>query len=271
VAKARDESDRTLAEIFTGTPAMRDRYVAMGPLGELARAGDADAAGRITATLEHDADWPVRARAAEVATGVAAAQTALLAASHDPEPRVREAAMVSMATALVPGAIDAAKSALAGDGWSFVKVPALAVLGHAQPSPEVDAALAGTLKDASPRVRGAALVAIGRRRVATLHQQVRERLDDPGEDPDVRAAAARVLGALCDATSADRLTEYARKLGVAGSGEDEQAVALAALEGLAAMQPPDLAARIAPLRAETSPPSVSNAADRALKAHGVCR
>jgi HEAT repeat protein len=213
----------------------------------------------------------VRARAAEVATGVAGAQTALLEASHDPEPRVREAAMQSMATTLVPGAVDAARGVLAADAWSFVKVQAIAVLGRAQPSPELDAALAGTLKDASPRVRGAALVAIGRRRISTLHEEVRGRLDDPGEDADVRAAAARVLGALCDVTSADRLTEYARKLGVAGSGEDEQAVALAALEGLAAMQPPDLAARLAPLRAETSPPSVRNAADRALEARGVCR
>jgi len=80
-----------------------------------------------------------------------------------------------------------------------------------------------------------------------------------------------VLGALCDGSSADRLTEYARKLGVPGSPEDEQQVALAALEGLAAMQPPDLADRLAPLRSPTALPSVSNAAKRALEARGVCR
>jgi hypothetical protein len=271
VAEARSESERTLAEIFTGAPVMRDRYVSMGPLGELARSGDADAAARIATTLAHDADWPVRARAAEVAKGVADAQTALLAASHDPEPRVREAALQSMAAALVPGAIEAARIVLGNDRWSFVKVQAIGVLAHAQPSPEIDEALGGSLQDTSPRVRGAALVAIGRRRAAPLHEAVRARLDDPNEDPDVRAAAARVLGALCDATSADRLTEYARRLGAVGSGDDEQAVALGALEGLAAMQPPDLAARLAPLQAETSPPSVSNAAKRALQAHGVCR
>lgn len=271
VAEARGESERTLTEIFTGTPLLRDRYVAMGPLGELAHAGDPDAATRIAGTLTHDADWPVRARAAEVARGVAEAQTALLAAAHDAEPRVREAALMSMAAALVPGAIDAARLALASDRWSFVKVQALGVLAHAQPSPDVDEAIGGSLQDTSSRVRGAALVAIGRRRAASLHQAVRDRLDDPNEDADVRAAAARVLGALCDATSADRLTEYARALGAAGSGDDEQAIALGALEGLAAMQPPDLAARLAPLQAETSPPSASNAAKRALQARGVCR
>jgi HEAT repeat protein len=150
-------------------------------------------------------------------------------------------------------------------------VQAIGVLAHAQPSPDIDESLGGSLQDTSPRVRGAALVAIGRRRASPLHEAVRARLDDPNEDPDVRAAAARVLGAICDTTSADRLTEYARRLGAVGSGDDEQAVALGALEGLAAMQPADLAARLAPLQAETSPPSVSNAAKRALQAHGICK
>jgi hypothetical protein len=271
VSEARGESERTLTEIFAGAPAMRDRYVAMGPLGELARAGDTAAAGRIADALAHDAEWPVRVRAAEVATGVPDAQVALLAASRDSEPRVREAALQSMAAFLVPGAIDAARATLAADRWSFVKVQAIGVLGHAQPSADVDQSLGASLKDPSPRVRGAAVVALGRRRATTLHEAVRDRLDDASEDPDVRSAAARVLGALCDASSADRLTEFARKLGVAGTTEDEQQVALGALEGLAAMQPPDLADRLAPLRASTAPPSVSNAAERALKARGVCR
>ena len=73
---------------------MRDRYVAMAPLGELARAGDAAAATRVAEALAHDADWPVRLRAAEVATGVAQAQVALLARvprSRAPRPRGRPA------------------------------------------------------------------------------------------------------------------------------------------------------------------------------------
>jgi hypothetical protein len=271
VTDAQAESERTLTEVFAATPPMRDRYVAMAPLGELARAGDAAAAARVAEALAHDPDWPVRVRAAEVATGIVPAQVALLAASHDAEPRVREAALQSMAASLIPGAIDAARVTLEGDRWSFVKVQAIGVLGRSQPSGDVDQSLGDALKDASPRVRGAAVVALGRRRATRLHEAVRARLDDPGEDADVRAAAARVLGALCDGSSADRLTEYARKLGVPGSPEDEQQVALAALEGLAAMQPPDLADRLAPLRSPTALPSVSNAAKRALEARGVCR
>jgi hypothetical protein len=271
VTEAQTESERTLTEVFAAAPALRDRYVAMAPLGELARAGDAAAGARVAEALAHDPDWPVRVRAAEVAAGVAQAQVALLAASHDAEPRVREAALQTMGASLIPGAIDAARVTLEGDPWSFVKVQAIGVLGRAQPSGDVDQPIGAALKDASPRVRGAAVVALGRRRATQLHEAVRERLDDPGEDADVRAAAARVLGALCDASSADRLTEYARKLGVPGSPEDEQQVALAALEGLAAMQPPDLADRLAPLRSSTALPSVSNAAERALKARSVCR
>ncbi len=271
VIDAQAESERTLTEVFAGAPPMRDRYVAMAPLGELARAGDAAAGARVAEALARDPDWPVRVRAAEVATGVAQAQVALLAASHDPEPRVREAALQSMAASLIPGAIDAARVTLEGDRWSFVKVQAIGVLGRAQASGDVDRSIGDALKDGSSRVRGAAVVALGRRRASQLHEAVRERLDDPGEDADVRASAARVLGALCDASSADRLTEYARKLGVPGSPEDEQQVALAALEGLAALQPADLASRLAPLRSATALPSVSNAADRALKARGLCR
>jgi len=271
VTEAQAESERTLTEVFAGAPPMRDRYVAMAPLGELARAGDAAAGARVAEALARDPDWPVRVRAAEVATGVAQAQVALLAASHDPEPRVREAALQSMAASLIPGAIDAARVTLESDRWSFVKVQAIGVLGRAQASGDVDRSIGDALKDGSSRVRGAAVVALGRRRASQLHEAVRERLDDPGEDADVRASAARVLGALCDASSADRLTEYARKLGVPGSPEDEQQVALAALEGLAALQPSDLAGRLAPLRSATALPSVSNAADRALQARGLCR
>ena len=48
-------------------------------------------------------------------------------------------------------------------------------------------------------------------------------------------------------------------------------VAVAALEGLAAMQPADLRDRLAPLMAETVPPTARAAAHRALEAHGACR
>jgi hypothetical protein len=114
-------------------------------------------------------------------------------------------------------------------------------------------------------------VALGRHRASGAHDEVRERLEDVAEDADVRATAARVLGALCDATSADRLTGIARLLAVPALPDDAQTMALGALEGLAALHPADLADRLAPLRAKDASPSVRAAAERALAARGMCR
>jgi hypothetical protein len=86
----------------------------------------------------------------------------------------------------------------------------------------------------------------------------------------VRAIAARALGAVCDASSVDRLTELARKLGVSGTSEDEQQIALGALVGLAAMQPADLRDRLAPLLKSEAAPQVRHAAEQAIAAHGTC-
>jgi HEAT repeat protein len=127
------------------------------------------------------------------------------------------------------------------------------------------------MRDASGRVRAAALVAVALRHTRQLRDAVRERLDDMDEDAEVRAAAASALGAVCDVSSADRLTELARGLGVAGSSEEEQQVALGALVGLAALQPLDLRGRLAPLLAPSAPPSLRAAAEKALAARGACR
>jgi hypothetical protein len=67
------------------------------------------------------------------------------------------------------------------------------------------------------------------------------------------------------------LTELVRALGVPGTTEDEQRMALGALVGLAAMQPHDLRERLAPLLARPAPDSAHVAAQRALAARGVCR
>ncbi|MGD0528869.1 MAG: HEAT repeat domain-containing protein, partial [Polyangiaceae bacterium] len=221
VVEAPAESDRVLAELFSGARPMRVRYLALGPLGALAHAGDHEAAGRLVEAIARDADWPVRARAAELAAGVPEVQSTLLTAARDPEPRVREAALQALAASPPPGSVDAARAVLATDGWSFVKAQAVGVLSKAPPSGEVDDALRGAMKDASGRVRAAAIVAVALRHTAALHGVVRERLDDLDEDAEVRAAAASALGALCDASSLDRLTELARRLGVPGAEEDE--------------------------------------------------
>lgn len=271
VTEATAASDATMAEVLAGSPPMRTRYLALGPLGELARAGDATAAARVADMMQRDGEWPVRARAAELGTGLSSAQPALVAAARDTEPRVREAALqaLSSSSPSAPAGVDAARAVLAADGWPFVKAQALGVLAKAPAGRDVDEALRGALKDESARVRGATLVAISLRRATDLKGPVRDRLDKD-DDPEVRAAAARSLGMLCDTSSADRLTELARGLG-SPVAEEEQLVALAALVGLAALQPPDLRDRLGPLLSSSASPAVRKAAQRALEAKSVCR
>ncbi len=271
VVEAPAESDRALAEVLGEAPPMRVRYLALGPLGELAQAGDHAAATRLAEAIARDAEWPVRARAAELAFGVPEAQGMLLAAARDPEPRVREAALQALAASPQAGGVDAARAVLATDGWSFVKAQAIGVLAKAPPSGDVDDALRRAMRDKAGRVRAAAILAVALRHTAALHGAVRDRLDDLDEDAEVRAAAASALGALCDASSVDRLTELARRLGMPGAGEDEQPIAVGALVGLAALKPADLRARLAPLLARTAAPYVRAAAEKALAAPGVCR
>jgi HEAT repeat protein len=260
-----------MVELLRGAPSFRTRYLVLGPLEQLAKAGDHAAAVRVRDAITNDPDWPIRARAAEAAAGVAEAQPALVSAARDPEPRVREAALLSLATAPSSDAVQAAKVTLPADGWSFVRAQAVAVLAKAPASVDVDHSLGGALHDRSVAVRGAAIVALARHRASSWRDALKERLEDKDEDTDVRAAAASALGAVCDSGSADRLTTLARGLGTPGTSEEEQQVALGALVGLAALQPPDLKQRIGPLLSATSPPSVRVAAQQALTARGACR
>jgi HEAT repeat protein len=178
---------------------------------------------------------------------------------------------VSAAALLPPGAVDAARAVLAGDRWSFVKTQAVAVLAKAPPSPEVDTALRGAMHDEAARVRQAAVLAAGLRHAGALRDPIRELLDDVSEDAEVRAAAARALGAVCDASSVDRLTALAQGVGVGGTTEDEQLICVGALTGLAAIHPPDLQDRLAPLLSKGASAESRAAARQALAARGVCR
>jgi HEAT repeat protein len=270
VTESPAEVGRALAEVLAGAPPMRVRYLALAPLGELARAGDGAAAARIADAAVRDPDWPVRARAAELGAGLAAAAAALMAAARDPEPRVREAALQSLAAGPPPAAIDVARAAAVTDAWPFVKAQALGVLAKAPASAGVDDALRRAMQDASSHVRLAAVLATGLRRTSALHDAVRERLDDVAEDAEVRAAAARTLGAVCDASSVDRLTSLAHGVGVPGTTDDEQQICVGALIGLAALHPPDLHERLAPLLSPKASPHVRAAAEQALAARGVC-
>jgi HEAT repeat protein len=211
----------------------------------------------------------VRARAAELSGGLAPVTDALVSAAHDREPRVRAAALVSLASTPTPGAVQAAIAVMAGDDWPFVKMQAASLLAHAPASEHVDDVLGRSLGDPVVSVRGAALVALARRRALGWRQAIRERLDDEAEDVHLRAAAASALGAICDVSATDRLTGLARELGSGAHGDDVP-LGLGALVGLAGLHPVDLLARLGPLLSQGAAPFVRAAAERALAAHGVC-
>jgi HEAT repeat protein len=274
VADVRAEAGTTIADLWLGSPPMRTRYLSLDPMATLARTGDAAAVARLVQVLEHDADWPVRAHAAEVSGGVAptqqALQSALVHTAGDSEPRVREAALAALAASPPPPAIASARAILFQDAWPFVRHQAVLLLGNAPASKEVDEALGDALGDGSSDVRAAVVAALGTRRVTESRQALRERLDDKGEDTDVRAAAAQALGAVCDARSVDRLTEWAREIGEREASDEDRRIAGGALEGLATLHPKDLKARLAPLLAATAPAEARKAAEGALQAVGSC-
>jgi hypothetical protein len=271
LAEAQAEADATLDELLSGTPPLRVRYLALGPLGVLARSGDRGAMARVVAAITRDAEWPVRARAAESAGGVAGAAGvagALASAARDVEPRVREAALAALGASPSSNAARVAAAALAGDGFSFVKARAIATIDASPASDEADRALAGALTDASANVRGAAVTALGHHRAGAWKDEIRKRLEDPEEDADVRAAAAASLGRVCDASAADRLAQLARAVAIPGIDADSQAIGVGALAGLSALHPRDLRARLAPLLAGGAPAAARAAAERALASPG---
>ncbi len=191
IVDAQAESEASLGELLQGKPAMRARYLALGPIAELARGGDHAAAERIAVAMTHDSEWPVRMLAAQLGAGLVEAAGPLLAAARDAEPRVREEALGALARSFVPSAESVAAAALRSDGWSFVREQAVRVLAKALPSAIVDEALGAGLRDGSLRVRAGALLALGARRTTSMRAAIRGRLDDKLEDAEVRAAAAR--------------------------------------------------------------------------------
>jgi HEAT repeats len=270
VVDARPESERALADLTSPSAPMRTRYLAFAPLEALARAGDGAAAATIADAIARDPDWPVRARAAEAGVGIASAVGALLSAARDREPRVREVALRSLGLSAQPSAVDPAVRALGEDPWPFVRAQAVGVLAAAPAGERVDGALGAALADGSAAVRTAAIGALAHHRAASGRDRIRERMGDKDEDSEVRAAAARALGAICDAGSTDRLTELARGLALPDGSDDAQRVGLGALVGLAALKPADLRGRLAPLLSADVPPGVRAAALSAVSAPSAC-
>jgi len=274
VVDVQPESRAFLTELWSRPQPMPTRYLGLEPTVALARAGDVSAEQRLAEVIEHDVDWPVRARAAELMAGEsfgsAALQAALVDAERDREPRVRQAALSALGAGSAPGSVARAQSLLETDEWPFVRQQAVVLLSRSPASLDVDLSLAEATRDGSSSVRQAAISALGGRRATAWRAVLRERLDDAGEDPDVRAVAAQALGLVCDAVSLEQLTKWSHELGAIGGSDDTRRISAGALAGLAALHPRDLKERLAPLLAETAPSDAHRAAERAIRAAGVC-
>jgi len=271
LGELRAEADATVDELLAGAPSMPTRYLVLGPLAALARAGDPIATRRYAAMMASDADAAVRARAAELASGIPGVQGALLGALRDPGPRVREASLRNVGVERISAAAVAVEAILERDPWPFVRAAAANALGAMAPAPDIDRALASGFQDASPRVREATLDALAAHRAAAHVEPARRALDDDEETLEVRVAAAHALASMCDAGSLDRLAALARKAASPVANESELALGLASVRALGEMHPPDLARRLAPLVEKGAREEAKRAAEAARSDRGICR
>ncbi len=127
------------------------------------------------------------------------------------------------------------------------------------------------LADASPLVRARSIRALGERQASGVAERIRGRLLDAEEWPEVRAEAARTLGTLCDADSADELLAFAKKLTDPMASPDAQLIATGALMSLGRLAQPGLAQQLAPLTNKKAPAQARRAAAVALATRDTCR
>jgi HEAT repeat protein len=253
------------ARLATPDADFRTRYLLLAPAAELARAGDARAEDFVLRAVASDPDNHVRARAAEVSGELPRALPPLEQAMRDADPRVRDAAVSSVgrlvdprgakvqAQAWPPGLFPGMAQLLASDPFTFVRAHAADALVFAPAGDQTDKPLANALEDTSPVVRARAVETLGRRGAGRFAGDIRERLDDEAEVLDVRLRAARALGRMCDAKSADRLTDLARKTAIPGATGDILVIGASAAAALGRLNPPDLAKRLAPLADKNAP------------------
>ncbi|MEO6419746.1 MAG: HEAT repeat domain-containing protein [Polyangiaceae bacterium] len=271
LAELRPQATAAIADLLRNPPSMRTRYLLLGPLAELARAGDADATARFTAFLASDPEAAVRTHATELGGAIPALRNELIARLDDPEPRVREAALLSIAQQHLAVAAPKVEAVLQHDPWTFVRGGAAGALASMPGTAEIDGALVASLEDTAPRVRSAALDALAVHRAKSFVGPVRAKLADPHERADVRTAAAHALGEMCDAGSLDSLEKLAGKAASPVASESETAVGLAAIDALGRIHPTDLARRFGKFSASDVPAEARRAVDHALGQPATCR
>ncbi len=258
-------AEARLTAALTGAD-MPARFVLVEPARALALTSRPATLG----ALLDDPDAHVRARAAEASSGVDALTARLDAHIADPEPRVREAALLALGAAKAAPE-QAASLALAKDEWTFVRVAAAAALGAGGPrvAGSANDALGRALADPATVVKQAALAALGARRATSSAGAIGRIARDAEVGLDLRVTATRALGAVCATNELDFLTRAAARV-ASPADEADLRIGLAALDALGRIHPADLGARLAPLRDKNARPPVRNAANRALADAGTC-
>lgn len=227
------------------------RFLLLPAAGRLAP-GDARALAFLERALG-DPDPHLRMAAARWAPDLPALRGRLIAATRDEAVRVREASALRLGELAAAAAAPALVERLREDAWPLVRAAAARSLATVPPAPAVNAALAEALRDESARVRRLSLRALGERGARSELGPIEERFRDPGEEPEVRAAAARALGELCDLDMLDELTSAALKLLSERPSPADVTVGNAALAALERLAPSDLERRLAPLAAKGHP------------------
>jgi HEAT repeats len=264
------QASAALARLLGGAPSFRSRFLLLGPLSALSGvSANADAAFRRRLTDEQDAR--VRAAALSLVSEPARFRPELLGALGASDVRVREASVKALGAGQGAFAQAALTERLEEDRWPLVRAASADALGRLPSSAAVDQALTSALDDDSPLVRARSVRALGDRGVFAAAPRVRDRLIDDQEWPEVRAAAARSLGALCDVGSLDELGAFAAKLADPMASPDAQLIAAGAVLALGAIGTPQAAALLTPLTDKKAPPQARRAARAALSARNTCR
>lgn len=247
----------------------RTRFLLLGPAAALAPT-DQGAHGFLSRALTGDRDANMRFGAAVAAQATPVFTRELLAAFADESVRVRRAAVEGMGKKREPKAEAPLIDRLEHDQWPMVRAAAADALAGLGSSAAIDGALDQALADASPVVRAPVVLALGQRGARASAGSIRELLEDEKEDPNVRRAAARTAGRLCDHEALDTLSELAQKRADPLLDQNQKSLALEALSALSALGPADLRERLTPLFAKGAAPGAREAAEAALALPASC-
>lgn len=206
-----------------------------------------------------------------------------LALLDDPFVRVRASAAACLAVshgALGPEPkLAAALAARAKrDEWPAVREASLGALGSLRRDAKLGAVaetaeaavLRALAKDPEPSVRSRAARTLTERPTEASLTALRRSLTKD-DHAAVQAEAARSLGLLCDQEALGALTAAARGITRGARDEADVRLALNAVTALSRLDPPDLAARIAPLTTDSVPGPLRGRVERAVEAgRGGC-